>query len=48
MAENSDGVTVKELKILKDGSVELRPLNPEYPTLKFKSESRLEILGVVV
>lgn len=48
VAENDTGVTIKELKILKDGQVELRPLNPEYPTLRFKNEDKLEILGVVV
>ena len=48
VAENDYGVTIKVLKILKDGSIELRPLNPSYPTIHVKKSERLEILGVVV
>lgn len=50
IGRNDDGVTVKELKVFKDGSIELRPLNPEFKTLRFNSDhdKRLEILGVVV
>ena len=48
IAENDHGVTIKQLRIFENGSVELRPLNPAFPTLTFKDESRLEILGVVV
>jgi SOS-response transcriptional repressor LexA len=48
IAENSHGVTIKELRLLKDGGVELRPLNPDFPTICLKSDKGLEILGVVV
>lgn len=48
IAENDHGVTIKKLKILKDGSVELRPRNPEFSTIRIKDSNRLDILGVVV
>lgn len=47
VAENDHGVTIKELKLMKDGSVELRPLNPDFPTICLKSDKRLDVLGVV-
>lgn len=48
IAENDNGVTVKKLKLLKDGHIELRPLNPDFPTIVLKSDKQLEILGVVI
>ena len=52
VAENDHGVTIKEIKIIKDGSkegtIELRPLNPDYPTIKLKKSEKFEILGVVI
>lgn len=50
IAKNGDGETVKEYWRLKDGTVELRPLNPEYPTLRFNEDNGkdLEVLGVVI
>ena len=43
---NGDEVTVKKIKIFKSGIIELRPYNPEYPTIQVKSCD--EIIGKVV
>lgn len=47
VAESDSGVTVKKLVLMKDGSIELRPLNPNFPTICLKSDKKLDILGVV-
>lgn len=43
---NGTEVTVKKLKIFKDGTIELRPYDPEYPTIQVKTYD--EIIGKVV
>ncbi len=43
---NGDEVTVKKIKIFKNGIIELRPYNPDYPTIQVKSCD--EIIGKVV
>ena len=50
VARNNGGVTIKTYKKFKDGSVELRPLNPDFPTLRFDDTNGhdLQIVGVVV
>lgn len=45
---NNQEVTCKQLKLLKDGSIELRPLNPDYETMHILKTDDLNILGVVV
>lgn len=46
--KNGGEITIKRLKILKDGSIELRPYNPDFETLKFGGEDEVKAVGVVV
>lgn len=48
IAENHNGVTIKNLKILADGTVELRPWNQDFPTVHLPKSDEVTILGVVV
>lgn len=48
IAETPDGVCIKVFKKTRDGQLELRPLNPEFPTMWFNDGDHVQILGVVV
>ena len=37
-----------DLKHKKDGYIELRPANPDYPVFKISAEDRFEVWGVVI
>lgn len=45
---DANEITVKQIKMFKDGSIELRPYNPDYPSIHVQSLNDLQILGVVV
>lgn len=45
--KNGQESTVKIFKKLKDGSTELRPCNPSYPTLRIADDDEVTVIGVV-
>ena len=45
---NGDEVTIKRVTVLPENRIELRPLNPKYPTLMFTEGEEIELVGVVV
>lgn len=48
VTRNGDEITVKQLKKLRDGTIELRPHNPDYPTITLKKDDDIKVMGVVV
>lgn len=46
--KNGNEATIKQLKILDDKTVELRPYNPNYATIQFDSCDEVEIIGEVI
>lgn len=47
LAVVNDGYTVKRL-YRRNGVIELRPENPDYPAIRFSDGETLEVWGVVV
>ncbi|HCU25981.1 MAG TPA: hypothetical protein DF383_13265, partial [Deltaproteobacteria bacterium] len=45
---NGDEITIKKIRVFPDGTIELRPYNPDYPVLQVKEEDDVAIIGVVV
>ena len=45
---NGDDLTIKKIRVFPDGTIELRPYNPDYPVLQVKEEDEVVIYGVVV